>query len=262
MISKLKNAWRVWLAALMFYTRIPVPNIADYHPDLLAKSRAFFPLIGLLVGTVGAAILFFTADFMPASIAVILSMISTILLTGAFHEDGLADSFDAFGGGWQKQQVLTIMKDSRLGSYGAIALIMVLLLKFQLLLTILNHNVWLIVTTVIFAHIFSRYCASLVVDFLPYVQDIDQSKIKPIANQKLSYIVQFACLIFILFALLVIGLNQISLFVWASFSAALISVLFAYYSFKRIGGYTGDVLGACQQLSEVVFYLAIVICVS
>lgn len=258
MSTNLKLMWRVWLAALMFYTRIPV-NITDYHPDLLAKSRVFFPLIGLLIGSLGALVLLISADFMPASIVVVSSMISTILLTGAFHEDGLADSFDALGGGWEKQQVLTIMKDSRLGSYGAIALILILLLKFQLLLWLLNQDALLAATGLIGAHIFSRYCASLVVDFSPYVQDTDQSKIKPIANQKLSSVAQFGCLAFVVIAILILGFNQLGLFVTACSIAALTTLVFAHYCFKRIGGYTGDILGACQQLSEVVFYLILVV---
>lgn len=258
MSPNFKYLWRVWLAALMFYTRIPV-NIDDYHPDLLAKSRAFFPLIGLLIGGLAALVLLILADFMPASIAVVLSMVCTILLTGAFHEDGLADSFDALGGGWKKQQVLTIMKDSRLGSYGAIALILILLLKFQSLLWLLNQDALLATTSLIGAHIFSRYCASLVVDFLPYVQDTDQSKIKPIANQKLSSGAQFGCLVFVALAILILGFNQLSLFLTACFVAAFTTVVFAHYCFKRIGGYTGDILGACQQLSEVAFYLILVV---
>ena len=129
----LTKEWRYFLLAAGFFTRIPVPQQADFEEQELNEASKYFPLIGIIVGFVGASIYLLSAIFVPQSIAVLFSMLATIYLTGAFHEDGLADSADGMGGGWDRQQILTIMKDSRLGTYGAIALFSALLAKYHLL---------------------------------------------------------------------------------------------------------------------------------
>ncbi len=94
--------WRYFLLALGFFTRIPVPNFADFQESDLNHSAKYFPLIGIIVGLVGAGIFALSAQFLSQNIAVLISMASTIYLTGAFHEDGLADSADGLGCGWDK----------------------------------------------------------------------------------------------------------------------------------------------------------------
>ncbi|MFM9835282.1 MAG: adenosylcobinamide-GDP ribazoletransferase, partial [Methylophilaceae bacterium] len=118
----MRNEWRYFLLAIGFFTRIPVPSFADFHEAELNHSGKYFTLVGIIVGLVGAIAYYIFSMVFPTSIALLISMASTIYLTGAFHEDGLADSADGLGGGWQREQILTIMQDSRIGTYGAVAL--------------------------------------------------------------------------------------------------------------------------------------------
>jgi adenosylcobinamide-GDP ribazoletransferase len=179
-------------------------------------------------------------------------MTCTLLVTGAFHEDGLADSVDGLGGGWSKEQILNIMKDSRIGSYGAVALVMILMGKFQALTAI---NSALTPTALIAGHAVSRLAAVWVIASQDYVRET--GKAKPLAQQ----ITRSELLIASIFGLAPLTLLPIN------YSAALILVVVVWLSFSRklsqqIGGYTGDCLGAMQQLCEVAFYFGIVICSS
>ena len=119
---------RLFFTALMFFTRLPCPAWVGYSESYLNHSARYFPLVGVIVGGIGGLTFWLAQLIWPPSIAVLLSMLATIAVTGAFHEDGLADSCDGFGGGWGKEQVLAIMKDSRLGTFGAIGLGLILAL--------------------------------------------------------------------------------------------------------------------------------------
>ena len=118
----------------MFLTRIPVGKNLPYSTANLQSSARYFSWVGLLVGLVGALILIIVNFYFSSALSIAISMLATIILTGAFHEDGLADCFDAFGGGWSNSTILTIMKDSRLGTYGVVGLITSLSIKYLLLL--------------------------------------------------------------------------------------------------------------------------------
>ena len=132
----LREELRLFFTALQFFTRIPVPAWVGWSPEQLNASARHFPSVGLLVGALCAAALLAGLAWWPAPVAVLLSMALGVLLTGAFHEDGLADSCDGFGGASQRERVLAIMKDSRVGSFATIGVVLVLGLKFQLLLTL------------------------------------------------------------------------------------------------------------------------------
>ncbi|MDP2107868.1 MAG: adenosylcobinamide-GDP ribazoletransferase, partial [Rhodocyclaceae bacterium] len=116
-----------FFAALRFFTRLPAPGWVGHSAEQLNHAARYFPLVGVIVGAIGAGVTLAALQLWPAQIAVLLGMTATLLATGAFHEDGLADSIDGCGGGWTKEQVLAIMKDSRIGSYGAIGIGMALL---------------------------------------------------------------------------------------------------------------------------------------
>ena len=111
----MKKQFRVLLTAIMFYTRIPVPATLEYSPERLNRATRYFPLIGWIVGGVGAGVFYGLSLILPLQVSVFLSMLATIFLTGAFHEDGFADFCDGFGGGYTREKILTIMKDSRIG---------------------------------------------------------------------------------------------------------------------------------------------------
>ncbi len=245
--------WRYFLTAVMFFTRIPV-RITDYQETDLNHSTCYFPLVGIIVGVVGGLVYWLADKILPLEISVLLSMVATILLTGAFHEDGLADTADGFGGGCEREQVLTIMTDSRIGSYGAIALVMALVTKYQSL----SYVPAVILPMVIVAgHALSRYAAVLVMCTQSYVKATGKSK--PIATQLsvaglvLASIFGLAPLILLLpfFGYKYLVVLLLVFLVWLWFSMKLKT---------RIGGYTGDCLGAMQQITELAFYLGVLAC--
>ena len=244
----LNKEWRLWLVALSFFTRIPV-HIADFQEADLNHAARYFPLVGALVGVVAASVYTLASKIMPGEIAILASMTASIWLTGAFHEDGLADAADGLGGGCGKEQVLTIMQDSRLGSFGAIALFLMLMAKYE----VLTHTYPALITSVmIVSHALSRFAAVLVIYTQHYVRPVGKSK--PLAtqlnNRELAFAAFFGLAPFILLLpKLLIALLPV-LIVWCWFS---------YKLKKRLGGYTGDCLGAMQQLCELAFYLGVLL---
>src|ERR1700733_12611403 len=137
---------RYFFTALGYFTRVPVPRWVGYEPHYLDAAARYFPLVGVLIGGLSALVYLAALHVFPAGVAVLLSMAATLLVTGAFHEDGLADCADAFGGAYNREDVLRIMHDSRIGAFGAIALIVVLALKWQTLATMLPlRTAWMIV---------------------------------------------------------------------------------------------------------------------
>lgn len=244
----LLNQWRYFLTAVMFFTRIPV-HFAHFNQQELNQATRFFPLVGILVGSVGAVVFYLCHNILPLSIAVLISMAATIMLTGAFHEDGLADSIDGLGGGWSREQALTIMVDSRIGSYGAIGLVLVLLTKHQSLVEISAH---FIPMALIAGHALSRLCAVFVMYNQDYVKA--DGKAKPLATKIKPYELLIASF-FGLMPLYLIGLNNL----FALFPVAITWIWFSKKIKSRLGGYTGDCLGAMQQLTEVAFYIGLLI---
>ncbi len=246
----MKKEIRIFFTALMFFTRIPCPKWVDHSPDYLTKSSRYFPLVGIIVGAIGALVFYGSSFVFPHAIAILLSMASTVFATGAFHEDGLGDMCDGFGGGWTKEKILLIMKDSRTGTYGIVGLAFVLALKFAALYCI---DPKLIPIVLIAGHALSRFAASTLLYTLAYVRDEDQSKAKP-AAQKMSALS--------LFVGSVIGIAPLILFFNYYIYLVLIPVFamrwyLARLFVKWIGGQTGDCAGATQQLCEVVFYLSL-----
>ena len=131
------------LTAVMFYTRIPCPAWVGHSEELLNKATIYFPVMGWVVGGVAGAVYWAAARLFGADVGLLLSIIASVLLTGAFHEDGFADMCDGFGGGWTREKILLIMKDSRLGTYGAVGLGLHLVTYYDrviVLETALNHR--------------------------------------------------------------------------------------------------------------------------
>jgi adenosylcobinamide-GDP ribazoletransferase len=242
------NQIRIFLTAVMFYTRIPVPKWVGYSKENLNKATGYFPLVGVVVGAVGGGVFWLAQELLPLPIAIILSMIATILLTGAFHEDAISDFCDGFGGGYTKEQILTIMKDSRLGTYGAIGLVMTLLSRFVLLT---NIDPAKMVVVLVAAHALSRLNAVGLIFTSSYVREDASSKSKPIGEKHNAATLILA---------LVFGLIPLILLPWKSSAFIILALLLTLFFFRRyihkiMGGYTGDMLGALQQISELVFYL-------
>jgi adenosylcobinamide-GDP ribazoletransferase len=244
----MKRELQVFLTAVMFFTKIPCPKWVDHSPEFLNESARYFSLVGIIVGVVGAVI-FWGFDFLfPQSIAVLVSMLATIWLTGAFHEDGLADMFDGFGGGWTKEDILSIMKDSRIGTFGVTGLVGILALKFTSLNELQAQVIpWLLIA----GHASSRFFATTLIITHDYVRG-EPSKAKPVAKQMSQGSVAISA-IFGLLPLLLVPHSWI----WLAL-VPMVGVLMYLGRFfnKWIGGHTGDCSGATQQLTEVTFYLS------
>jgi adenosylcobinamide-GDP ribazoletransferase len=247
----MKKQVHIFFTALMFYTRIPCPQWVAHDPEYLNKATRYFPLMGWIVGGLCAAFFYGTDYLFNTPVAILISMITGIFITGAFHEDGFADVCDGFGGGWTKEKILDIMKDSRTGAYGVIGAALILLLKYTSLVSISVSDLGIVL---IAAHSFSRLCAVLVVATSKYVRENDDAKAKPLAKT----ITTAEILPAVLF-----GLAPLVLFFSIKILLVLIlpllgTVYLRWYFHKWIGGYTGDCLGATQQVTEILFYLSII----
>lgn len=239
---------QIFFNAMMFLTRLPCSKWTDFSEENLNKSSKYFSLIGIIVGALGALVYYLFSLVLPHSVAILLSIIATILITGAFHEDGFADVCDSFGGGFDKEHILKIMKDSRLGTYGTLGLVLILTLKYLLLLEI-DPN--LIIMTIIAGHSISRFSAVSVLYTHDYMRDTDKSsKTKPIAK-KLTSSGMIVSAFFGILPLFFLG-KYVFLLIIPVFITRELAIK---YFTARIGGYTGDCLGAIQQLCEVTFYL-------
>lgn len=250
----------LFLVAIQFLTRLPVPHFAGFQTSWLSESARFFPLVGALMGVMAVGVWWLCSLFLPPLVAVGLMMSASLLLTGAFHEDGFADVCDGFGGGRTRDAVLAIMKDSRVGAYGAIGIAMMLGLKWSVLVS-LPHAAFPII--VVGAAMVSRWCATSLIWRLPYVRADAEAKSKPLANS-LSGVVWLLSgapgALLVLPALLLIepaARSQLIVALLAGLAlSGLTTLLAAGYFRSRIGGYTGDCLGATQQLAELGFLLA------
>lgn len=245
---------RFLLTALGYFTRVPLPSPlarwVGYEPRYLNAAARYFPLVGLMVGGVAALVTWGALQWWPPGVAVLLGMAATLLLTGAFHEDGLADCVDAFGGAWRREDVLRIMHDSRIGAFGAIALVVALLLKWQLLVAIgARSGLAELLMVLVTAHGASRAMAVSYLATLDYVRD--EGKAKPVAQRPGALGLAFALLCGAAPLLLVspafAGVVIVAL--------AILRFLLGRYFVRRIGGYTGDCLGMAQQLAELLIYL-------
>jgi adenosylcobinamide-GDP ribazoletransferase len=233
-----------WLA-VSFYTRLPHPQVLDYQQ--LPRAAVCLPLIGWLIGGV-TALSFYLADLIwPQTTAVILAIIIGILITGALHEDGFADVCDGFGGGMNKARILEIMKDSHIGVYGFIGLLLLLSLKASVLIEMPAALVpWVLLA----GHSISRLSPLLLMQRYEYAREHHSKASSAIYRPNFRELV-FAAVIALLPLALLPALSALAII-----PALLATVLLGHYFYRRIGGYTGDCLGASQQIAETVFYLS------
>ncbi len=248
----IKTELQRFFLTLSFYTRLPIPPNMVFENTNVAQTVRYFPMIGWMIGGSAAGIFLLGLLFFSVTTAIILSMITTILLTGAFHEDGFADFCDGFGGGWTKTQILTIMKDSAIGTYGSIGLISIFAMKFTSLHELSPD---IIPMALIIGHTVSRFTAITFLHTHTYVRTTADSKV-PISQQPIQ-LKEF------IIAAFFTGLSFLGLFDFYYLLTILpIFALRKYFSqlfTKKLGGYTGDCLGAVQQLSEITFYLSLAI---
>lgn len=245
---------RLFFTALQFFTRLPIPRWVGFEADWLQHASRYFPLVGIVVATISAAVYALAALLFPAPVAVMLATAAGIYATGAFHEDGFADMCDGFGGGMTQERALEIMKDSRIGAYGAIGIGCLLALKCVTLALLPPASA---IAALFLAHPLSRLAATSLIWRLDYARA--EGKAKPLAQEMQTgeFIIAAACAA--LPALLIGSMDWIS---WQTITAgvlaaAAVTCWLAQKCVHRIGGYTGDCLGAVQQLTEAVLYLAV-----
>jgi adenosylcobinamide-GDP ribazoletransferase len=264
----MKKEWHTFLTAVMFLTRIQVPPNIDHSEEYLQRSSKYFPLVGAIVAAICIIVYLAVAKFLPDNMALLASIIVGIFTTGAFHEDGFADVCDAFGGGWTKEKILAIMKDSRLGTYGVIGLIGILSAKFLLLQELPKFapailadsanplkSYQLFAGILLLAHTLSRFVAVTVIQQYEYVADPTNSKFKPLSNRKLSIPELLLAAVFALLPFLLLPFTFLLILLPVTLARFYLTTYFK----KWIGGYTGDCLGAVQQVTEIVIYLSVLI---
>jgi len=260
-------AWlRHYLLALQFFTRVPVTGRlagwVGYSPALLRASAAHFPGIGLLVGLLAAGVAWVLLDRLPQGgyapfVAAVLSTVATVLFTGALHEDGLADVADGLGGSHERRRALEIMKDSRVGAFGAMALVLAFCAKFALLALIGSVDAQALAAALVLAHVVSRAWPLLVMRWLPYVGEADGTKAKPMADA----VAGGTLLVAALWTLAVLaGVAWLQGLGFLPAALALSALAFAWMLrlfARRLQGFTGDCLGATQQVCEIACYLGV-----
>jgi adenosylcobinamide-GDP ribazoletransferase len=256
----------LFFVATQFLTRLPTPTFSGFQSSWLSQSARYFPLVGVLVGLINVGAWWLSSRWWPVSVSVGLMLAASLLVTGAFHEDGFADACDGFGGGVTADRVLEIMKDSRIGAYGAIGILVMIGLKWTTLVAIPST---IFPLAVIGAHMFSRWCSIGLIWRLPYVRADGDAKAKPFADALsarewlLSGAIGVLGLLPIAYASMHwTGVGARGLLaaiayamVAAVVAAAVTALLAAAYFRRRIGGYTGDCLGAVQQMTELAFLL-------
>lgn len=245
---------RLFFIALQFFTRLPIPAWVGFEASWLQHASRYFPLVGCVVGVIAAAVYFAAALVLPAPAAAVLSTAASIYVTGAFHEDGFADTCDGLGGGMTRERVLEIMKDSRVGAYGAIGIVCMLAAKLVLLAAL---PPLLAVAALCLAHPLSRLAATALIWKLDYVRG--EGKAKPLAQQMSTGEFAIAALTCALPAAVLLAGGWIApgALLAAIVAAAGAALWLGRKLVVRLGGYTGDCLGAVQQLAEVAIYAAI-----
>ena len=264
------NAVREFLLAVQFFTRIPITGAlaqwVGFSPAMLRASAGHFPGVGWLVGAVAAGVYGLFAVLLPETtftplVAAVLSTVATVLMTGGFHEDGLADVADGLGSSYDRDRALEIMKDSRVGAFGAMALTLALLAKVALvaLLGSVDDDLLLIGSALFAGHVVSRTLPLLLIYWLPHVGDKAASKSKPLAdNISLSSLLTAFGWCFMALALIIWAQAAINLIVACSFATVALLWMGALFK-RRLQGFTGDCLGATQQVCEIAFYLGLAI---
>lgn len=238
------------LAAFIFFTRLPFWRVKEVPSECFKHVVPYWPWVGWLTGSVMAMVLALGSLVMPVSLAWIWAIVTRLLITGALHEDGLADFFDGFGGGTTRERTLAIMKDSHIGTYGVIGLI----IYFLLMLELRHLPVSMLCTLILCGDCWGKLCASQLINFLPYARKEEDSKAKVIYN-RMSSKELFIC---IMGGTLPLWLLPLSL--WGTLVAPCLVLAFLILLMKRrLQGYTGDCCGATFLMCEMAFYLSALI---
>ena len=248
----IRHEARLFICAVQFLTRLPTPQLAGFRPEWIQQSARYYPLAGQMVGGLSALVLYGAAQAWSSWIAALLAVGAGIALTGGFHEDGLADTADGLGGGLTRERRLEIMKDSRLGSYGALALGLTLALRVAALAMLTQVSPLFAAIALLASHGLGRAAAVAAMTIMPYGGDPGMAKEgKP---ERASFAGLTVSVLIALWPLAffspVTGAGGVAL-------GLLLGAVPAWLAWRLIGGRTGDILGAVEQAFEVGFLLAV-----
>ena len=253
-----------FIIALSTLTRLPIYHLVpdnwySIEQEELARSRRYYGVVGLMIGALNALVFLFAINSFDALIAAVLSIIFGLLLTGGFHEDGLADSFDGFYGGFDTERKLSIMKDSRIGTYGSLSLWGALSLKTAALASLAEFSAAQIVCTIVAAHGLSRILSLLLTKPLNYVQAEGQQKFTQLSIKPNRTDIQVLLLtLCVSLSFILVVFSTVSIVVYLLIILLVTGLLAAYWQIKHIAGFTGDSLGASQQVTELIIYLSLI----
>lgn len=242
----MKSIFTDVLVAFQFLTRLPLPRV-KYASDALSRSAPFFPVVGVVIGMAAWGVHSLLVSHLSAVVVAMAILLTTILITGAMHEDGLADAADGFGGGWNREQILSIFKDSRIGSYGALAVVFSVGSRLFLLSQIPDQKFAMIILC---AHALCRWTALPLGCFLPPARNDEGQGVRLAGKLPVSKL--FLGTVFVL----ALTIFYWHLRFWIPISAAIIvTALTGIYYKHRLNGITGDCFGATNQLTEIAIYL-------
>ncbi len=240
--------------AARFMTILPLRSATgEIAPDWLTRCLKYSPLVGIGIGLVSGLVLLIATELWNETVAAMLAVATSIALTGALHEDGFADTFDGFGGGFTVEKRLTIMKDSRIGTYGALALGLNVALRIAALAVL---TPWQGVATLIAAHAAARAAPAWVMTRLSYSGDVGAMKVAYVESRPRVDELQLG-LIFVLLAILPLTLISAPAVAFGALLGTALAALLALWARRLIGGYTGDVLGGIEQAFEIGFLLGV-----
>ncbi|MFC0268525.1 adenosylcobinamide-GDP ribazoletransferase [Kushneria aurantia] len=247
----MQTQWQWFCLAITFLTRIPLPVRGEVDNEALARCQRWFALAGALIGVLAASIYLLAALLWPLPVAALITLVALLLLTGGLHEDGLADCADGIGGARDVGARLAIMKDSRVGSYGVLALVVSFVGRL-LLLGALSPA--LAAVALIAAHCLSRALAALLMGALPYLRRDESSRVRAMTGAQRPSDRRWLIGVALAVALAALGPST-ALVVLAV--TGLVGGLAWLFFRRQLGGVTGDALGAAQQVSELAVYLTL-----
>ena len=252
----MKSLWSRLLAAFSFFTRLPFWRLGHIQPEHYKRVVALWPLVGWFTGGVAVLVFLLAHAVMPGAFSLLLALTVRVLLTGALHEDGLADFFDGFGGGTTRERTLEIMKDSHIGTYGVLGLVIYFLMLFGMYCHIIYWTEYSFGTAfvcfILFAaDTFGKWAASQIVNFLPYARTAEQAKNKFVYERMSVGEVLVGALFGWAPTLLLFQLTAC----WAAVAAMVAAGLMMLLMWRRLKGYTGDCCGATMLIAELVYLI-------
>lgn len=236
------------ITALLFFTRLPLWHWFSVPSENFQRVIYYWPFAGWITASVMSLTLLVTSAFLPLSVAIVLTIISRVILTGALHEDGLGDFLDGFGGGHSKEKILAIMKDSHAGTYAILGLILYFLLTYNIML---NIEPKVLILFMLIADPFCKMLSSFITARLPYARTVDTSKIQAIYSQPTTKETTISLFFGLLPSLVLIWLLPSFVYIFAIITPIALFCILTQWMKHKIQGYTGDCAGAMFLLLEI-----------